>query len=220
MIGRRSVAITARHSSALSASRPSLHFGGDMQMTKLRSRLSSCACALALVAIFCLPSIWTAQATQQKDSLQDSSRSNESGLFSQSEIVGRPMHDMPFSGGPTPNASFLLTPSKAEPAPLAAAQNSVATAMTRVNSDLLPPGPVAQPETQAEPFIAVNPQNPLNIVAAYQESRFFDGGARALNYATSFDGGATWTEGTLPNLSIATGGRWQRVSDPWVAFGP
>lgn len=90
----------------------------------------------------------------------------------------------------------------------------------RVSHDLLPPGSVAQAETQTEPWIAVNPANPLNMVAGWQETRFIDGGSRALNYATSFDGGATWTEGTMPNLTVATGGPWDRASDPWVAFGP
>ncbi len=146
---------------------------------------------------------------------QDSG-SRESNRPLRREPVGRWAHDLPFSGSP-----FLATLSKAEDPPYQpAAQENVLPAMTRVNTDLLQPGPVAQPETQAEPYLAANPENPLNLVAAYQESRFVNGGARALNYSTSFDGGATWTEGILPGMSVAAGGPWERASDPWVAFGP
>jgi hypothetical protein len=97
---------------------------------------------------------------------------------------------------------------------------SIVSNATRVNGDLLPPGGSAQAETQAEPFLAVNPENPLHLVAVYQESRFADGGARVLNHSVSFDGGQAWTEGMLPQLTPISGGPWSRASDPWVAFGP
>ncbi len=147
---------------------------------------------------------------------QDSARAHKTSRSLLREPVGRWGHDLPFS-----DSSFLATLSKAEDPPYQpASQENVLSAMTRVNNDLLQPGPVAQPETQAEPHLAVNPENPLNLVAAYQESRFVNGGARALNYSTSFDGGATWTEGILPRVSVAAGGPWEKASDPWVAFGP
>lgn len=150
---------------------------------------------------------------------QDSARSRESSRSSRREPVGIWAHDLPVPGS-LALPSALVTLSKAEPPPAFATQDSVLPAMTRVNDDLLQPGPVAQPETQAEPYLAVNPENPLNLVAAYQESRFVNGGARALNYSTSFDGGATWTEGILPEMSVAAGGPWEKATDPWVAFGP
>src|SRR3954454_9532782 len=78
----------------------------------------------------------------------------------------------------------------------------------------------AQPETEMEPFFAVDPENPKHLLAGYQEDRFEDGGCRALTSAVSFNGGVTWRESLIPNLSIAAGGSYQRVSDPWVAFGP
>jgi len=90
----------------------------------------------------------------------------------------------------------------------------------RVNTDLLPPGGTAQSETQAEPYLAVNPEDANHLIAVYQESRFANGGARVLNYSVSFDGGANWTEGILPGLTVASNGPWQRASDPWVTFGP
>jgi hypothetical protein len=98
---------------------------------------------------------------------------------------------------------------------------AAAPASTRISSDLLAPnGGAAQPETQAEPHFALNPEKEANLLAAYQEGRFEDGGCRALTYAVSFDAGRTWEEGLLPGLTAASGGPFERVSDPWVAFGP
>src|SRR5215216_1667056 len=91
----------------------------------------------------------------------------------------------------------------------------------RVSSDLLEAnGGPAQPETQTEPHLALDPEQESHLLASYQEGRFSDGGARALTYAASFDSGRTWQEGLLPGLTVASGGRFERASDPWVAFGP
>ncbi|MES1241802.1 MAG: sialidase family protein [Acidobacteriota bacterium] len=92
----------------------------------------------------------------------------------------------------------------------------------RVSRDILAPDSSSQgqPETQTEVFLALNPQNEANLLAAYQEGRFADGGARSLAWAYSKNSGKGWTEGLLPELTPVTGGRFQRASDPWVAFGP
>ena len=81
---------------------------------------------------------------------------------------------------------------------------------------------LVQADTQAEPSIAVNPANPLNVVAAYQEGRRANGGDATNGFATSFDGGATWIHGRLPKLTtqIAPKGDFERASDAVVAFGP
>ena len=39
------------------------------------------------------------------------------------------------------------------------------------------------------------------IVAASQVGRFFDGGASGIGFATSTNGGATWTPGSLPGIT-------------------
>jgi hypothetical protein len=78
----------------------------------------------------------------------------------------------------------------------------------------------AQPRTQVEPHIAVDPNNPQIVVGVVQEGRFPDGGAVALGYTTSHDGGQTWTADDLSQLTVATGGPFERGSDPAVAFGP
>lgn len=74
-----------------------------------------------------------------------------------------------------------------------------------------------QPETQAEPHVAANPERDGHLVAGYQEGRFYDGAARALGFAVSTDGGRQWRRGLIPNL---TSPAYPRASDPWVAFGP
>jgi hypothetical protein len=79
-----------------------------------------------------------------------------------------------------------------------------------------------QPDTEIEPSIAVNPKNAKNVVTVYQLSRIADGGDATNGFATSFDGGKTWTSGTLPGLTTfpGQGGVFERASDAVVAFGP
>ncbi len=79
-----------------------------------------------------------------------------------------------------------------------------------------------QPDTQIEPSIAVNPANPKNAVAVYQEGRIADGGDATNGFATTFDGGKTWKYGELPGLTTypGQGGVMERASDAVVAFGP
>jgi hypothetical protein len=90
----------------------------------------------------------------------------------------------------------------------------------RVSGDILAPsGGPAQPETETEPFFAIDPENPKHLLASYQEDRFPDEGCRNLTSAVSFDGGASWQESLLPRLTVAAGGPYERTSDPWVAFG-
>jgi hypothetical protein len=78
----------------------------------------------------------------------------------------------------------------------------------------------SQADTAVEPFVAVDPDRPSVVVAVFQMGRFPDGGAAAIGFAASDDGGATWTSGVLPGLTRAAGGAYLRVSDPSVAFGP
>src|SRR5436309_1053188 len=79
-----------------------------------------------------------------------------------------------------------------------------------------------QPDTEIEPSIAVNPTNPKNVVTVYQLSRIADGGDATNGFATSFDGGKSWTTGTIPGLTTfpGQGGVFERASDAVVAFGP
>jgi Neuraminidase (sialidase) len=74
---------------------------------------------------------------------------------------------------------------------------------------------------EVEPQVAVNPANSANIVAAWQQDRWSNGGAHGLVAGYSFDGGATWGETPLPFSNCAPGGaNYNRASDPWVSIGP
>ena len=77
-----------------------------------------------------------------------------------------------------------------------------------------------QQDTALEPSIAVNPADPLNAVIGYQEGRIDAHCAQSVGYATTFDGGETWTHATVPHLTVADGGPAAVASDPVVAFGP
>src|SRR5918912_756144 len=67
-----------------------------------------------------------------------------------------------------------------------------------------------------------HPANPDNVVAGYQEGRIDSGGDATNGFATTFDGGKTWTYGELPGLTTYPGqtGTFDRASDAVVAFGP
>ena len=57
------------------------------------------------------------------------------------------------------------------------------------------------------------------IVAAFQVGRIFSGGGADIGYSTSLDGGATWNNGLLPDITIFEGsGPFTAVSDPSVAY--
>ncbi len=78
---------------------------------------------------------------------------------------------------------------------------------------------------EVEPYIAVNPRNPLNLVGVWQQDRWSNGGAQGLGTGVSFDGGVTWRQSYLPfsrcaGGNAANGGDYNRASDPWVSFSP
>ena len=75
-------------------------------------------------------------------------------------------------------------------------------------------------DSQTEPWVDVNPENRDNLVGMWQEERWSTGGARNLVFGTSLDGGSTWTNIALQGVGIVAGGEFQRVTDPWVDFGP
>src|SRR2546423_6147767 len=58
------------------------------------------------------------------------------------------------------------------------------------------------------------------IVAAFQSGRFFDGGGSNIGFATSTNGGASWTHGFLPSSTVfaTPAGIYPRASDASVAF--
>ncbi|MBA3943492.1 MAG: exo-alpha-sialidase [Herpetosiphonaceae bacterium] len=58
------------------------------------------------------------------------------------------------------------------------------------------------------------------LVSVTQVGRFTDGGASNIGWATSTNGGTSWTHGFLPGITIYQGGTYDRVSDPAVSYDP
>jgi hypothetical protein len=73
----------------------------------------------------------------------------------------------------------------------------------------------SQHMTEVEPGAAVWGGT---IVTAFQVARIFSGGGADIGFATSKDGGQTWTNGYLPGLTIFQGGSYQAASDAAVAY--
>src|SRR5919106_3647290 len=82
------------------------------------------------------------------------------------------------------------------------------------------------PNSEVEPWVSVNPEDPNNLVGAWQQDRWNNGGAEGDVTASSFDGGESWTVNANTKSSICTGGtaanggNYERASDPWVDFSP
>ena len=93
------------------------------------------------------------------------------------------------------------------------------TNVGQASRDTLPSINGAEPDTQTEPDIAIDPRNPNVIVTTFQQGRYNDGGSVDPGYATSQDGGRTWAAGNLPMLTVAVGGPFDRASDAVAAIG-
>src|SRR3954447_12217941 len=112
------------------------------------------------------------------------------------------------------------------PASAGAGSGLVVLRDVRASHDDIPLGKVTypisatkpQPDTQIEPSIAVNPGNPLNAVAVFQEDRVDAGGDAGNGYTSTLDGGKTWAHGYLPGLTTVPGGTFDRASDAVVTF--
>jgi len=76
------------------------------------------------------------------------------------------------------------------------------------------------PNSEVEPWLAANPTNPANLVAAYHQDRWSDGGARGIGISASQDGGVTWARSVLPGITKCSGGVYETASDPWLTFSP
>jgi hypothetical protein len=112
-------------------------------------------------------------------------------------------------------ALTLAVPAAAAVALLFAASTAYANvAVTQVSSDPFT-------DTQAQHRTEVEPDtftSGTTIVSAFQVGRVFGGGSSDIGFATSKNGGATWTHGSLPGLTTNTGGRYGQASDASVAF--
>jgi hypothetical protein len=118
-------------------------------------------------------------------------------------------------GNPRPMFAclFVLTLSMATMA--AFAQDAPTVSLTQISSDsfTVPPG---QHATEVEPHVLANGST---LVSAFQVGRIVGGGGTAIGWATSSDGGTTWSHGFLPGLTTGNGGGpYSAASDPAVAY--
>jgi hypothetical protein len=82
-------------------------------------------------------------------------------------------------------------------------------------------GAVDTPNSEVEPYLAVNPTNPANLIAVWQQDRWDGGSSRGNVAGVSFDGGDTWRIVRATRSSACTGSPvWIRATDPWVTFSP
>jgi hypothetical protein len=89
-------------------------------------------------------------------------------------------------------------------------------------------------DSEVEPWVTLNradgPDNDGilgdNLIGAWQQDRWNNGGSEGIVTASSFDGGLTWALNANTKSSICTGGTaangggYERASDPWVDFSP
>ncbi len=87
--------------------------------------------------------------------------------------------------------------------------------LTQLSSDTFT-NPESQHATQVEPGMA---SFGSTLVTAFQVGRIFGGGSSDIGFATSTNGGASWSNGFLPGLTQSQGnGPYNAASDPTVAF--
>jgi hypothetical protein len=80
--------------------------------------------------------------------------------------------------------------------------------------------------SEVEPFVEVNPANGNNIIGAWQQDRWSNGGSRGNAVGVSHDNGKSWRIVSRTKNSLCTGGTaangggYERASDPWVTISP
>jgi hypothetical protein len=86
-------------------------------------------------------------------------------------------------------------------------------------------GSTNYPNAEVEPYVVVDPTNPMHLVASFQQDRWNDGGANGEITDVSNDGGAHWSLATTqPAFTICQGATssstsfFNRASDPWLSY--
>ncbi len=80
--------------------------------------------------------------------------------------------------------------------------------------------------SEVEPFVDVNPANGDNIIGAWQQDRWSNGGSRGNVVGASLDNGTSWGIVSQTKNSLCTGGTaangggYERASDPWMTISP
>lgn len=133
-------------------------------------------------------------------------------------LLGCPLLSCGGGGGggsaPAPLPPFTSVPlvTISQPSALAAGCNGAQTGTLYLHAEV-------------EPSVAINPSSPLNLIGAWQQDRWSNGGAQGLTLSASFDGGRSWSLTSAP-FSRCTGGHagnggdFDRATDPWVTVSP
>lgn len=114
-------------------------------------------------------------------------------------------------------ASMIFAPA---PASAGVARTPTVLNLGQIARQEVEPATGSEPDTLVEPDIAASPANPNIAVAAAHEGRYPDGGAVAITHAWTRNGGLTWRHAPVRFITKATGGVWDRASDPVLAFAP
>jgi hypothetical protein len=80
-------------------------------------------------------------------------------------------------------------------------------------------------DSRVEPWVDVDPTNANHLVATWQQDRWSNGGSRGLVAGVSANGGTSWTQVVIPNITACSAVSptvvgYQRASDPWLSFTP
>ncbi|MGA9854731.1 MAG: sialidase family protein [Gammaproteobacteria bacterium] len=128
-------------------------------------------------------------------------------------------------GGSSTSSSSVTPPPPTLPPPGAPLVRVSGASPYAANCGGAMAGSVNYEDAEVEPYVAVNPTNPSNLIGIWQQDRWSDGGAHGLVIARSLDSGKVWSQQPI-NLSICgggsnlNGGDYDRASDPWVTFSP
>ncbi len=110
---------------------------------------------------------------------------------------------------------LFITNSQAQVSLTRLSQDTILTPINSNNIFLLF-FPIPQHDTEVEPSSF---SYGSTIVAGFQVAREFDGGGAAIGFATSTDGGTSWTNGYLPGLTyFDDGSNYLTASDASVAY--
>ncbi len=110
---------------------------------------------------------------------------------------------------------LLLAGSGCSSSPSKLPVNPIGANLTLVSSDPYTVAP-GQHATEVEPHLLASGST---LVAAFQTGRIFNGGGTDIGWATSTDGGMSWTHGFLPGLTKGEGtGPYDAASDAAVAY--
>ena len=121
----------------------------------------------------------------------------------------------PTEGGPESGALSISNNAPSSPQSVALTGTGMA-GLVKLSTDTFT-NTTSQHATEVEPSSYAFEST---IVSVFQVGRFFSGGSSAIGFATSTDGGATWTNGLLPGITNlqTPAGLYDRVSDPVLVY--